>query len=133
MPRIKGTHSGAVRIRINEVATIILENPRFFQSKSNTELRDIVKEKYNTKARMANEYILGAKELIADLVEKRKEKSFERALLDRENLLQKATAILDYKLALDVVKDRDKILGLYEDKVIHSGEVAVTFIEKLDE
>ena len=133
MPRIKGSHSGAVRIRINEVASIILENPRFFQSKSNTELRDIVRETYKVKARMANEYILGAKELIAELIEKRKEKSFERALLDRENLLQKATAILDYKLALDVVKDRDKILGLYEDKIIHSGEVAVTFIEKLDE
>jgi len=62
MPRIKGSHSGAVRIRINEVASIILENPRFFQSKSNTELRDIVRETYKVKARMANEYILAAKE-----------------------------------------------------------------------
>lgn len=133
MPRIKGSHSSAVRIRINEVASIILENPRFFQSKSNTELRDIVKDTYKVKVRMANEYINGAKELIADLIEKKKEKSFERALLDRENLYQKATSLLDYKLALEVAKDRDKILGLYEDKVIHSGEVAVTFVEKLDE
>lgn len=133
MPRIKGSHSSAVRIRINEVASIILENPRFFQSKSNTELRDIVKDTYKVKVRMANEYINGAKELIADLIEKKKEKSFERALLDREYLYQKATSLLDYKLALEVAKDRDKILGLYEDKIIHSGEVAVTFVEKLDE
>ena len=83
--------------------------------------------------RQARAYILGAKEMIADMLEKKKEDSLERALLDREHLYVTAKNLLDFKLALEVVKDRDKILGLYEDKVIHSGEVAVTFVEKLDE
>lgn len=133
MPRIKGQYSGAVRARINEVVSIILSEPRFFQSKSNTELSQLIQKTYNVKLRQSKQYIAGAREMIADMLEKRKEKSLERALLDREHLYRTAKDSLDYKLALEVAKDRDKILGLYEDKVIHSGEVAVTFIEKLDE
>lgn len=133
MPRIKGQYSGAVRARINEVVSIILSEPRFFQSKSNTELSQIVQKTYNVKLRQSKQYIAGAREMIADMLEKKKEKSLERALLDREHLYKVAKDGLDFKLALEVAKDRDKILGLYEDKVIHSGEVAVTFVEKLDE
>lgn len=133
MPRTKGSYTNAVRARINEVVTTILEDPRFFQSKSNSELYHLVKEKYNVKERQAKAYIQGAKEMIADMLEKKKEKSLERALLDREDLYRKSKETFDYKLSLEVAKDRDKLLGLYEDKIIHSGEVAVTFIEKLDE
>lgn len=133
MPRIKGQYSGAVRARINDVVSIILSEPRFFQSKSNSELSQLVQKTYNVKLRQSKQYIAGAREMIADMLEKKKEKSLERALLDREHLYKVAKDLLDYKLALEVAKDRDKILGLYEDKVIHSGEVAVTFVEKLDE
>lgn len=133
MPRIKGTYSAAVRARVNEVVNIILSNPRYFQSKSNTELSELIQKTFNLKSRQAKHYILFAKEMIADMLEKKKEQLLERALLDREHLYRTAKDALDYKLALEVVKDRDKILGLYEDKIIHSGEVAVTFVEKLDE
>lgn len=133
MPRIKGSYSGAVRARINEVVNIILSEPRFFQSKSNAELSELIQKKFNLKTRQSKQYINAAKEMIADMLEKKKEQFLERALLDREHLYRSAKELPDYKLALEVAKDRDKILGLYEDKIIHSGEVAVTFIEKLDE
>lgn len=133
MPRIKNEHTSVVSIRINEVVELILENPKYYQSKKSLELTNEVKNKYNVSSRQAMRYILGAKKAIADLVEQRKNESLETALMKLEFLYRKALNLYDYELALDVVKEENKIAIPEKKNINHTGEVALTFVEKLDE
>lgn len=133
MPRIKEENTSAVQIRVNKIVEVILENPSYFKSKINAELTEFVRKEFSLSQRQSQRYIKWAREAILELIKDRKSQSLENAIIDREYLMKKAKETYDYKLALEVVKDRDKILGLYEDKITHSGEVAVTFVEKLDE
>jgi hypothetical protein len=134
--------SDIVWARIDSVVTLILENTRYLHSKRSAELVKVVMKKFDLSERQSQRYVAEAKKEIRRLGAPGKRKAFLRAIQDREFLLQKAKGTKnenkvvespDYKLALEVVKDRDKLWGLYEDKVVHSGDVAITFIEKLDE
>ncbi len=127
--------------RVDAVVSLILENDRYLQSKRNVELTNLVAEKFNISIRQAQRYISEAKKEIKRLSGLKKEENYAKALRDREYLYHKAITpsfifnkdaidedgkfimVADLKLALEVAKDRDKILGLYEDKITLEGNV----------
>lgn len=149
----KGEKLNIVRMRVDQVIMIILENDRFLESKQEMNLINIIMEKFNVCKRQAQRYAKYAKEEITQISQKSKEEAFERAVRDREYLYRKAISpsfildknekdaegkyvlVADLKLALDVAKDRDRLFGLYEDNVNISGNIntRITFVEDLNE
>ncbi len=131
--------SDIVWARIDSVVTLILENTRYMHSKRSTELVKVVMENFNLSERQSQRYVAGAKKEIRRLGAPDKRKAFIRAIQDREFLLQKAKGTKDkngkisekpdYKLALEIVKDRDKIFGLYVDETKTSGEMTMKNID----
>jgi len=141
MPKINGKNSDILWARVDAVVSLILENDRYMQSKRNAELTDLVSEKFDISIRQAQRYIAEAKKEIKRLSGLNKEENYAKAIRDREYLYHKAITpsfifnkdakdkngnyimVSDLKLALEVAKDRDKILGLYEDKITLEGNV----------
>jgi hypothetical protein len=136
-PENEDQHTPIVWTRVDAVVNLILENDRYMQSKRNPELTKSVMDKFGLAERTAHRYISEAKKEIRRLGQRDKQKAFERAMHDRESLLQKAKNGVkdeknrfvlkpDLKLALDVIKDRDKLNGLYVDQIEHSGTIDLT-------
>ena len=125
MPKLKNDaeHTEMVWSRVDSVVNLILENDRYLQSKRNGELTQLVVKQFNVSERNAQRYIGEAKKEIRRVGIKEKEKAFVRAIRDREFLYSKAKTGLDFKLALEIVKDRDKLCGLYVDEVSVKGEI----------
>lgn len=125
MPKLKNDseHTEMVWSRVDSVVNLILENDRYLQSKRNGELTQLVVKQFNVSERNAQRYIGEAKKEIRRVGIKEKEKAFVRAIRDREFLYSKAKTGLDFKLALEIVKDRDKLCGLYVDEVTVKGEI----------
>lgn len=132
--KLKDEHTDIVWTRVDAVVNLILENDRYMQSKRNSELTKSVMEKFKLAERTAQRYISEAKKEIRKLSQADKKNAFAKAMHDREYLLQKAKFGLkdeqnnfiikpDLALALDVVKDRDKLHGLYIDKINVNGEI----------
>ena len=135
MPKLENgeEHTNIIYTRIDAVVQLILKNDRYLQSRRCKELCATMMKEFNVAERTAERYVAEAKKEIRHLSSVKKARAFNRAVRDREYIVNAAKTGDDLKLALEAMKDRDKLFGLYEDKVIHSGEVAVTFIEKLDE
>lgn len=142
MPRLtedKEGHTDIVWSRIDAVIGLILENDKYLQSKRNPELVETVMNKFNIAQRMAEYYVSEAKKEIRKIGKADKLKAFAKAIRDREFLLQKAKGLKDktgrftekpdYKLALEILKDRDKLFGLYVDEVKQTGEVTMKNID----
>jgi hypothetical protein len=141
MPRLpeESGHTDIVWARIDSVVSLILENDKYFQSKRNKELCDTVMKKFDVSQRTAELYVSEAKKEIRKIGKADKKKAFVKAIRDREFLLQKAKGLKDksgkitekpdYKLALEIVKDRDKLHGLYVDEVKQSGELTMKNID----
>ena len=135
----KAKHKDIVWARIDSIVSLILENERYLQSKRNVELTNIVMERFGVRDRMARQYISEAKREIRRIGVADKKKAMVKALRDREYLLQKAKGIKDakghyidkpdHKLALEIMKDRDKLAGLYVDEVKNTGEVTIKNID----
>lgn len=136
MPKLtpKEEHTEIVWTRVDAVVNLILENDRYMQSKRNPELTKSVIEKFGLAERTAQRYISEAKKEIRKLSQANKKNAFVRAMRDREFLLQKAKFGMkdeknryvinpDLKLALDVIKDREKLHGLYVDEINLNGEI----------
>lgn len=134
MPRTDEKHTDIVWARVDSVVNLILENDRYLLSKRNGDLCRMVMEKFAIAERTAYRYIAEAKKEIRKLVSTDKTKAFARAMRDREFLYQKAkngvkdeknklVVYPDLKLALDVVKDREKLQGLYVDEINVKGEI----------
>lgn len=131
-------HTEIVWSRIDSVVALILENERYYQSKRNKELCEIVMKTFKIAERQAYKYIGEAKKEIRRIGQADKKKAFVRAIRDREFLLQKAKGTKkgesfvekpDYKLALEIVKDRDKLFGLYVEETKTTGEVTIKNID----
>ncbi|MAT59850.1 MAG: hypothetical protein CMF23_17890 [Ignavibacteriae bacterium] len=139
MPKTKNPHTDLIYMRIDAVVNLVLENDRYTQKKRETELRDIVANKFGVSKRTALRYIKEALREINKLGKPNHKKAFEKAIRDREFLFQKAKGSKDgngnyiikpdYKLALEIVKDRDKLFGLYVDEVKHSGTISINNID----
>ena len=122
MPGIEDTHTEMVWTRVDSVVTLILENEKYLQKKRTPELTTLVMEKYGIETRQAQRYISEAKREVRKLGREKTEAAFKKALRDREYLLSKAKK-KDYKLALEIIKDREKLLGLYPDAKIKNENV----------
>lgn len=95
---------------------MILERPQYLEKTNRRELVKEIQEKYNYKMRQAYRIYNLAAEMLLEVRTREAERNLDRALLDREYLIQKAKEEGDTKLLLEVMKDRDKLLGLYVDK-----------------
>jgi len=129
-------HSDIVWARIDSVVTLILENARYMHSKRNGELTQIVMKNFSLQERQSKYYVSEAKKEIRRIGVADKKKAFVRAIQDREFLLQKAKGTKkenkvvekpDYKLALEIVKDRDKLFGLYVEET--KGEMTIKNVD----
>lgn len=141
MPNLRNEseHTDIVWSRIDAVVNLILENDKYFQAKRNGELVEIIMQKYDVKQRQAQKYVAEAKKEVRRIGKADKNKAFVKAIRDREFLLQKAKGVKnaqgnytekpDYKLALEIVKDRDKLNGLYVDEVKQTGEITMKNID----
>ncbi|MBU1095817.1 MAG: hypothetical protein KKB34_04985 [Bacteroidetes bacterium] len=139
MPRAKSKHTDTIWVRIDSVIGLILENDRYLNSKRVKELCSIISEKFDVSKRTAERYIVEAKREISKLGKKDTKKAFKKAIHDREFLLQKAKGVKDdkgyyqikpdFKLALEIVKDRDKLNGLYFDEIKQTGEITIRNVD----
>lgn len=120
--------------KIDAIVSFILENDRYLQPKRSAELSEVIQEKFKLGSiRTAQRYIAEARKEIRKLGKQQKEKAFHKAIRDREFLFTKAKGVKDekgryvikpdYKLALEIIKDRDKLCGLYTDVIEHKGAI----------
>lgn len=129
--------SEIVWARIDSVVTLILENTRYMHSKRSAELVKVVMKNFELSERQSQRYVAEAKKEIRRLGVPDKKRAFIRAIQDREFLLQKAKGTKDkngrmsekpdFKLALEIVKDRDKLFGLYVDET--KGEMTIKNVD----
>lgn len=115
----------SVRVRVNEVVRLILDDPRA-KTASGRELIEMISEMFGVSSRQAERYLNKARDEITKIMKDRNESALEKALEDRAFLLDKALGVVDdegrqvtppnYYLYLEIVKDRDRLLGLYPVK-----------------
>ncbi len=103
-------------LRIATIVEMILENPDYLEGKNLKELIVEIKNKYSVGQRQAYRYLKSANQKVLDIKLRDTEKNLDRALIDREYLLRKAKTANDNKLLLEVMKDRDRLLGLYIER-----------------
>lgn len=134
MPAIEKEHTEQFYINVNNIVRELLRNDILYTNRSATnEAIALIKKSLGLEERQAKSYLKAARKEIQKITEVQKKEAINQALRDRHYLVLQAKKENDHKLTLAVMQDRDKLRGLYEDKIIHSGEVAVTFVEKLDE
>lgn len=116
---------------VDAVVLTLLENSRYLKRERSKELTAIVKEQLQCTARTAQRYIHEARKEIRKIGSEKREAAFIREVRDREYLIAKTKygKEKDYKLALEIMKDRAKLFGLYVEKVEHSGKIA---LERID-
>lgn len=125
-----GGHTNTFWNRVDIVVMLILDNVSYLEAKRNKQLVSKVASTFKISIRMSQMYIDEAKKEIRRMGKLKKEKSFLKVLWDLEFLFAKAKKEPDYKLALQVLQERAKILGLYPAKEIkQSGELTIKNID----
>ena len=115
-------HDDSTWAKVDAIVELLLDNDKYLNRKRIPELTEKVKEKFDVDTRQAQRYIKWAKAELRKITKLRKEKALDKALLDREyviNSMKKvkgegAKRIAALKLALDAMKDRDDLQALYE-------------------
>jgi hypothetical protein len=130
-------HKESFHAKADQVLLILLENNKYFEKSGYQELQQMVGELFGVQERQASRYITAAKKEYRKIVRENVNKAFKQALVDRAYLINKYKKD-DPKLALDAMKDREKLLDLYpvqSSKVEHKGEInqKIVFVENLDE
>ena len=137
MPRPKGSKNNYEwASRVDNVVCKILEVDEYKRGSKNARLlREDVAKEFGCSTRQADKYIAAARKRIAEFASVKAHEAFQKALEDRALLLIKAKELKDWKLALDIVKDRDKLRGLYTENINYSGEIKLTQddLKKLNE
>ncbi len=113
MPAIKDKHTDHVLARIDKIAIMLTDNPKNLGSKRSGEFTKLVMEDFGVSQRTAQRDIAEAKKAVRKICNKNLKESYKRAMLDREYLFQKAKEKKEYRTALEVIKDREKLIGLY--------------------
>ncbi len=129
MPKIENEHTDLYYLRVDQVVVLILSNERFLHSKRSKELTAIVKKKFGCEERTAEYYIADAKKVVRSIGKKNIEKSFRRAVRDREYVIAISKDKKDLRIALEAMKDRDKLCGLYIEETKQTGEMTVKNID----
>lgn len=126
--------------RVDAVINLILENDRYLQKGRYKELAETVAAKFEVQSRQAKRYIAEARKEINRIGKQHAEKALTKAIRDREYLLNIAkNGIKDkdgkylvkpnHKLALEILKDREQINGLYVQKYEHSGSLSLRGVD----
>jgi len=139
MPKILEKHTNKFWMRVDQIISLLLEHPRYLQSKRNTEIIEQLKEKFAIEERTAYRYLEQAKREIRRIGKLKTHEAIAQALRDREYLLNKTRGERDkegnwltepdLRLHLEVLRDRDKLLGLYEERVRQTGDVVFKNID----
>lgn len=131
MPKLANgeEHTDIIYTRIDAVVQLMLKNDRYMQSKRNGELVKQVMAQFKIEQRQAEYYVSEAKSEIKKLGKEKKEEAFKRAVRDREFIVSAAKSGDDLKLALDAMKDRDKLHGLYVEEIKHTGSISLKNID----
>lgn len=124
MPTTEDGHTDTFWTKVDQVVIQILKNDRFIQNKRLGELTEIICRKMKVSERTAQRYIAEAKKEVRRMGKVKKQSAFKKAIQDREFIIL-STKKDNLKLALEAMKDRDEILGLYETQVKHSGTVDI--------
>lgn len=128
--KIPGGHTNTVWKKVDDVVLMILNNLQYLEAKRNKELVTNVTKKFKVSFRMAQIYVSEAKKEIRRLGKSNKEKSFLKALYRLEFLWEAAKRKQDYKLALQVLQERSKILDLYPPaQTKYSGELTIKNVD----
>jgi hypothetical protein len=103
-------------VKVNEIIEMMLDEPEYMERRRLMEFVERIKAKYEIGQRQAYRMLKEAREELLQIKKRDVEKNLDRALTDREYLLRKAKKDLDNKFALEVMKDRDRLLGLYVER-----------------
>ncbi len=137
MPKTETGHTDTFYSRVDAVVVLMLKNDRYLQSKRRDEITEKIIAQFGVSNRMAWLYLAEAKKEIRKLSKIKKKNAISKAILDREYIIASSKSGGDDKLALEAMKDRDKLIGLYVDevKMKHTGEITerIVFVENLDE
>lgn len=134
MPRTDDKkHTNHFYQRVDEIALHILKNPHYLNLKRASELTTWVMEQFGIEKRTAHRYIEEARRQVRAIGKEKTQKAFKRAMQDREYLVREAVRTGDLKVALWTMQDRDKLQGLYVEKVHHTGEIneKITIIDNV--
>lgn len=134
MPRIveKESCTDVIWSRVDEIIIHILENDKCLSRDKGRELLDWVKAEWSLAERTASRYISFARKEIKKLTKMNRDEAFKREIHDREWLL-KMVKEEDYKLALEVMKDRAKLRGLYIDEIRNESTIKYVDMSKFTE
>ena len=127
-------HTEAYWIRVKVVSSFLLSNQEFLESKRSVDLQEVVKDQFECQESVARKYIAEAKKDIKQLYSKNVDKQIGKALRDREEHIRALKLQLEeagkppekaryYQLLQSAYKDRDELIGLYEQKVKHTGTI----------
>jgi hypothetical protein len=93
--------------RVNEVVTLLLLGVRSGQIVQN------VSQKYKISDRQVANLISKATAEIVEAGQAQREEALARAIVGRDELLQRAWQAKQYKTCLAIMESRDRLLGLY--------------------
>lgn len=103
--------------RVNQVYEWILANEPAHKIIQNAS------EKWGITSRQTYHYIKRANEQIAELAQANRSAEFGRAMARLNGLYNRALKVMDLRLALDVQKEINKLVSLYQPiKVEHTGK-----------
>jgi hypothetical protein len=131
MPKTETGHTARFFTAVDAVIVTLLENGNYLKKVRSKELTQIISEQLECSKRTAQRYIKEARKEVNKVGKSKKEEAFIKAVRDREYLIAKTKSgnKADYKLALEIMKDRDKLYGLYVEKVEHSGTINLKNID----
>lgn len=126
MPRSRDgrEHTEAYYQRVDEIVLILFENPLWILPRRCHSLSSMIQKKYKLDSRQASLYVKDAKKLfrsymsVKDLEEKR-----QRAIFDREKVIRMALHQNRLQTALNAMKERDVIEGLYIERHEVTGRI----------
>ena len=110
-------HSQQYCNKVDEVVLLLLESKNVSAEKKTRDFLRVIMERFSVSKRMAEYYLESAFAEVSQLGKEKTSEAFCKAMRDREYLYRIAKGKKDWRLALEVVKDRDKIAGLYVDSI----------------
>ncbi len=126
--------------KVDAIVHLILENDRYLHKNRSPELTQLIMAKYSISVRTAQRYIQDARREINKMGKSKKKGALSKAIRDREYLLQIAKIGIkdkngnlivkpNHKLALEILKDREELQGLYVEKIEQSGTLTMKNVD----
>lgn len=92
--------------KVDSIVSFLLENDKYLNSDRNETIITLIADNFDLTKNEAEKYL----EKAINEIEINGENSLSKALREREFLLQKAKNNKDYKLALEILKEKEKLL-----------------------